>query len=373
MEWSATTNVRWQVALQGAGVSAAVVCGGRVFLTGSDGRLSDRLHVFCYHTDDGRLVWHTRLFGSALPEGQFPPGGMAVPTAAADGKHVYALFGTGDLACLDIEGRPVWVRSLAQEYAPFRNRWGMASSPILVGRTLVVQVDHWGGSYLLGVDADTGGTRWRTPRDASVNWSSPLPVRVGGRVQLAVTGTYQVKGYDLETGKELWSVDGMQMQCIPSPVASDGLLLAVSGRDHFTLAIRLDGGTGDLTRSQVAWKAKAGGTFVPSPVCLGGRYYYVEDNGLGSCLEVTTGKRLWRERMGGAKYSASLVAGDGKVYFTSEEGLTTVVRAGPEFELLAKNELREKVVATPAVAGGLLYVRGEQHLFCIETGKAAEK
>src|SRR3954452_13025007 len=117
--WSATENVRWKVPLSGAGVSAPAVWGEHIFLTASDGRLNDRLHVFCYHRDDGRLLWHSKFFGSALPEGQFPPGGMAVPTPATGGKQVYALFGTGDLVCLDFAGKPVWVRSLAQEYGPF--------------------------------------------------------------------------------------------------------------------------------------------------------------------------------------------------------------------------------------------------------------
>src|SRR5262249_40402000 len=157
--WSATANVRWKARLHGAGVSSPVVWGDRVFLTASDGRRDDRLHVTCYHRADGRLLWHTRLFGSA-PTDQFPPGGMAVPTPAADGPRLFTLFGTGDLVCLDFDGRPVWVRSLAEEYGPFRNRWGMGSSPVLVGDLLVVQVDHWSQSYLLGVDARTGANRW---------------------------------------------------------------------------------------------------------------------------------------------------------------------------------------------------------------------
>src|SRR5207248_5969573 len=135
-----------------------------------------------------RLLWHTRLFGSAVSEGLFAPGGMAVPTPATDGRRVYALFGTGDLACLDVEGKPVWLRSLAQEYGPFRNRWGMAASPLLVDGTLVVQVDHWGGSYLLAVEAATGATRWRTLRDASVNWTSPVVASVKGHTQVIAAG-----------------------------------------------------------------------------------------------------------------------------------------------------------------------------------------
>ena len=246
VSWSATDNVRWKISLEGAGVSSPVVVGERVFLTASDGRFNDQLHVTCYDRSKGELLWHVKLFGSAVSEGQYAPGGMAVPTPAADAKRLYALFGTGDLVCLDHDGKPVWMRSLAQEYGPFRNRWGMAASPMLVGELLVVQVDHWGESYLLGIDAATGANRWRTVREASVNWTSPLAVTVKGRTQIVAAGTYKVKGYDAKDGSELWSVRGLEMQCIPSPVTEKDMVYAVSGRQNFTLAIKLDGRRGDL-------------------------------------------------------------------------------------------------------------------------------
>ncbi len=228
--------------------------GERVFVTASDGRLSDRLHLLCLDRANGKELWHARFFGSAVSEGQFAPGGMAVPTPTTDGKRVFALFGTGDLVCVDFDGRPVWVRSLAQEYGPFRNRWGMASSPTLVGDLLVVQVDHPGQSYLLGVDAATGANRWRTKRDTSVNWSSPLPVKVGKTTQIVASGTYALRGYAVGTGEELWSVQGMQMQCIPTPVVSGDCLFATGGRDFTALSVRLDAASrGDLTKSHVAW------------------------------------------------------------------------------------------------------------------------
>jgi outer membrane protein assembly factor BamB len=364
IRWSATDKVRWKTPLHGAGVSAPVVVGDRVFLTASDGRLNDRLHVTCYGRDKGQLLWHIKLFGSAVSEGQYAPGGMAVPTPAADAKRLYALFGTGDLVCLDHDGKPVWIRSLAQEYGPFRNRWGMAASPLLVGDLLVVQVDHWGESYLLGIDAATGANRWRTVREASVNWTSPLAVRVQGRTQIVAAGTYKVKGYDAKDGSELWSVQGLEMQCIPSPVTEGDLVYAVSGRNNFTLAIRLDAQRGDLTNSHLVWKAKAGATYVPSPVCYEGQYYCVEDTGIANCLDARTGKLLWRERLHG-QFHASLLAGDGLVYFTSMEGVVSVVKAGRDFELLSRNEIGETIMASPGVSGGQLFLRGDKHLYCI--------
>src|SRR5262245_1168602 len=140
LTWSKDKGIRWKIELHGAGVSQPIVWDERIILTASDGRLNDQLHTFCYHRDDGRLLWHTRLFGTA-PTDLYAPGGMAVPTPSTDGKLVYVLFGTGDLATLDMDGKPVWIRSLAQEYGPFRNRWGMGTSTILANKTLYVQVD----------------------------------------------------------------------------------------------------------------------------------------------------------------------------------------------------------------------------------------
>jgi outer membrane protein assembly factor BamB len=364
VQWSATKNVRWKAPLSGAGVSNPVVWGDRVFLTSADGRDNDRPHVLCFHADDGRLLWKASFFGTALSDGQFAPGGMAVPTPATDGRHVWALFGTGDLVCLDMDGKPVWVRSLAQEYGPFRNRWGMASSPLLVNGLLVVQVDHWADSYLLAVDAATGANRWRAPREMSIGWASPVAIAVGGKTQVVAAGNYAVRGYDLATGAEVWSIGGMEMQCVPTPVPQGDRLYIGCTKGHQGMAVRLDGARGELSAGQALWKARRKGAFVPSPIVVAGHYYFVDDNGIGNCLDAASGEEVWRERLGG-KYSASPLAGDGKVYFTNEDGVVTVVKAGPKFELLAKNPIGERVIASPAAAGGRIYLRGDKHLYCI--------
>jgi outer membrane protein assembly factor BamB len=370
--WSARKNVRWKAELPGAGVSVPVVWGERVFVTASDGRLSDRLHLLCFHRDSGKKLWHARFFGSAASEGQFAPGGMAVPTPATDGKRVFALFGTGDLICVDTDGRPVWIRSLAQEYGPFRNRWGMAASPALCGELLVVQIDHPGAAYLLGVEAATGANRWRTRRDASVNWSSPLPVTFDKKLQIVAAGTYALRSYAADTGGELWSVQGLQMQCIPTPVASGDRLFAAGGRNSRVLSVRLDHARGDLTKTHIAWTARSG-TNIPSPLVLDGLCYCVEDGGFANCFKADSGERVWRERLDGGKYSASPVAGDGKVYFASESGRVTVVRAGSEFEVLARNDMNESVVASPALSQGCLFLRGDRHLYCISEPAHADE
>ena len=362
LEWSKTKNVRWKVEVPGAGVSSPVIWDERIFLTASDGRLNDRLHVYCYHRDDGKLLWHTRLFGSA-PTDLYPPGGMAVPTPATDGKLVYVLFGTGELAALDFAGKPVWMRSLAEEYGPFRNRWGMGTSPILVGDTLFVQVDHWSQSYLLAVDAKTGANRWKADRPGSVNWTSPLAVSVKGKLEIVAFGTNFARGYDADKGTELWRVDGMHFQCIPSPVVMGDMVIACSGEN--TMAIKLDGSRGDLTKSHVLWKNKKATAFLPSPLLYGEQLYLPGDRNFVSCYDAKSGTLLWKERLG-EQFHASPVAAAGRIYIPTKEGNVKVVAAGSEFKLLADNPMGETIIASPAISNGRIYLRGEKHLFCIE-------
>jgi outer membrane protein assembly factor BamB len=341
-----------------------VVWGERVFLTSSDGRGGSRLHLLCYQRDSGKLLWERRFFGSAIPEGSFPPGGMAVPTPATDGKRVFALFGTGDLVCVDSAGKPVWLRSLAQEFGVFRNRWGMAASPLLLGDLLVIQVDHWGGSYLLGIDSATGANRWRTPRDASVNWTSPIAIRIGEKTQIVTAGTYRLKGYDALTGKELWSLRGLHMQCIPTPSARGHRLYVACGEGFTSLCVRLKASKDGRTEASVKWKMPNKGVGIPSPLLLGDYFYYAEDAGWANCRRADTGASVWRRRLN-TKVQASPVAGAGRLYFCGVNGVVSVLKAGPKFEVLARNDVGESIVATPALSQGRIFLRGEKHLFCI--------
>jgi outer membrane protein assembly factor BamB len=361
--WSATDNVRWKAALPGAGVSAPVVAGGRVFVTSSSGRSHEELHLLCFRAADGRPLWQRKFFGSSTPEGHFPPGGMAVPTPAADAERVYALYGTGDLVCVDADGKPVWIRSLAQEYGTFRNRWGMASSPLLHDGTLFVQVDEWGKSYLLAVEAATGRNRWRVARDAAVNWTSPVALRVGGKTQVVAVGTNTVKGYDAASGRELWSLAGQQTQCIPTPVPRGDRLWLASGEGFTSQCIRLRD-EGGKTTARLEWQVPTKGVGIPSPLCLGDYYYYAEDAGWAVCLRADTGEQVWRRRLS-SKVQASPVAAAGRLYFAGTNGTVTVLQAGAEFKVLARNDVGEGIVASPALSGGRIFLRGEKHLFCI--------
>ena len=369
VRWGPNEGVRWKTPLPGKGVSSPVVWGDRVFLTSSEGNRHDQLHVLCLDRRDGALVWDRRFWGTAPTRFHGEKSFMATSTPATDGTLVWAFFGTGDLFCLDFDGRLVWARSLAQEYEPFQNRFGMGSSPVLAGSTLVLQCDHWGQSYLLGVDKQTGENVWKTDRTEELGWSSPLVVDVDGEQQVVVSATFSVKGYDLTTGKELWVARGMSRSCIPTAVANDRTIFAVSGQGGQTMAIR-KGGRGDITDSHVVWTATRGAPYVPSPLLVDGLYYLVEDGGIATCFDAETGARVWQKRLGAA-YTASPVAGDGKIYLIDEAGTTTVLRPGREFEVIAKNELEEPVFASPAIAQGELFLRTAGQLVCVNGGGAS--
>jgi outer membrane protein assembly factor BamB len=364
VSWSAKQNVRWKTAIPGAGVSAPIVWQERVFVTSSTGRAGEHVHLYCLHRDTGRVLWQRSFFGSKIPEGQFAPGGMAVPTPVTDGKRVYALFGTGDLVCVDIDGKPVWIRSLATEYGIFRNRWGMAASPLLVDGLLVVQVDHWGKSYLAGIDPETGRNRWRTLRSTAVNWSSPVAMRQGGQTTIVAAGTRKLEGFDAGTGERRWSLRGMHEQCIPTPVVRGDRLFIVSGQNFTSQCVRVAPDSKGVPTATAEWQVPSKGTGIPSPLCLGDLYYYAEDAGWAVCLHAGTGKQLWRRRLS-AKVQASPVAGAGKIYFAAINGTVTVLRAGEKYEVLARNDIGESIVASPALSQGCIFLRGEQHLFCI--------
>lgn len=366
-EWSADEGVLWRVDVPGAGISNPIVWDDRVFVTSSDGPKSDELHVVCLDRDNGREHWHLRLWGTAPTLSHGTKSSMASPSPVTDGRRVYAFFGTGDVFAIDFEGRLVWHRSLADEYGEFENRFAASSSPLLYGDLLLLQCDHYGGSYALGIDKATGENRWKTDRsDAWLSWSSPQLVPVDGtdRRELLLCGSERLDALDPLSGEKLWTVGGFAHECIPTPVLGHGLIYAVSGPNGDTFAIR-PGGHGDVGDTHVAWKSPRGAPFVPSGILVGDYYYLVGDNGIGTCLDAHTGEELWRERFGGA-YTASPVAADGRIYFTNEDGETLVIAADtPDFEELARNTLDEPVYASAAISQGHIFLRTSGGLFCV--------
>jgi len=367
--WSDTENVRWRTALPGEGNSSPIVLGSRVFLTAALDDGAKRL-VLCFDAESGKVLWTTALLPDEKTE-LYPKTGFAAPTPTTDGRRVYSFFDSPGLVALDMDGNVVWKRNLG----PFHTPYNMGSSPILY-RDMVIQCcDHRGPSFLVALGAERGDERWRTERATSGfgHFGTPLVIRVAGRAQVVVNGE-PVAAYDPETGRELWTCHGMNPCVAPSPVFGHGLVYASSGRTGPVMAID-PAGRGDVTETHVRMHLSTGGPYVPTPLVY--PYLLVPgDNGRmlffdAACRRVAEGRV--RDH-----FSSSPVAGDGKIYWCSERGKTYVIDAAklagdpPSVEVLAVNQLPGVCMATPAIAGGRLYIRTSEALYCIAgTGGAA--
>jgi outer membrane protein assembly factor BamB len=279
---------------------------------------------------------------------------------------VYVSLGARGLMAVDMNGKLAW----HQDLGPINNYHGAAGSALLYRDRLILYQDQQGGAFIAAFDARSGKPLWRTQRNASVGWGTPVAVRVAGRDEIVVNGQNRVCGYDPDSGKELWSCAGPTFEVIPTPVVGHGLVFCSSGRAGPTLAIR-PGGSGDVTSTRVAWQTQRGSPFVPSPIVVGDHLYMVNDmQSIGTCFDARTGNTVWQNRLGEARregFSASPVAVDGKVFFTNDDGETFVLKAGPTFELLHVNSIGERTLASPALVDRHWYIRTESHLFAIGT------
>jgi outer membrane protein assembly factor BamB len=304
---------------------------------------------------------------------------MSTPSPVTDGKSVYVMTGTGVLKGFDFEGRELWSRDLQKDYGEFGLNWGYASSPLLHEDSLYVQVLHGMNtddpSYVLRVDKKTGKTLWRVERPTDAvrespdAYTTPALLRVGKATEVVVSGGDYVTGHDPATGKELWRAGGLNpdrdpfFRIVASPVAFDGLVY-VPARVRPLLVFRA-GGRGDVSKSHLVWSTQ-NGPDVPTPVTDGKYFYVVNDRGVVWCLDAKTGREVYaQQRLRPGTYSASPVLADGKLYATNEDGVTSVVKAGPRFELLAENDLAEYTLSSPAVSEGQIFIRTSGHLYCI--------
>ena len=366
LKWTADSNVAWKTALPGSGISNPVIFDDGVYVTASDGKSLANLHVICLDRDGGQVRWHQRLWGTAPTRYHGSKSSMASPSPVTDGRHVWAFFGTGDVFCLDAAtGQLAWQRSLSGEYGVIENRFATSSSPVLYRDTLLLQVDHYGDSYLVALDRKTGSNRWKVDRPGRwLSWSSPQLIRLaGGRHELVVCGSQRVESFDPGTGKALWSVGDMRRECITTPLFIDGRLYVVSG---LSMRIR-PGGSGDVSGTHVEWRNTRGSPFVPSAIVVGKRYYLVTDRGIATCLDTETGKQVWQKRFGGG-FTASPVAAGDRIYWVNESGVTLVIRGGGDrYEELSRNPIGASVFASPAISQDRFFLRTTGHLVCLKT------
>jgi outer membrane protein assembly factor BamB len=377
VKWTETENVAFRVPLPSFGASTPIVVGDRIFLNVAEG---DAVALWALDRKTGNLTWK-RPLGSNVGHAHRKHN-MATPSPVVDERRVYALTGNGVLKGFDLDGRELWSRDIQKEYGAFGLNWGYGSSPLLVEGTLYVPVLHGmktdDPSYLLGVEAATGKTLFRVERPTNARaespdaYTTPVLVRKGGATEVVVSGGDIVTGHDPKTGKELWRASGLNptsdpyYRIVASPVAAGDIVVAPT-RVRPMLALR-GFGRGDVTKSALLWSFDQGPD-VPTPATDGTLLYVVNDKGLLWCLDLMTGKPHYGpQRLRVGTYSASPLLADGKLYVTSEDGLTSVIKAGTTFELLAENALEDFTLASPAAAGGQLFLRTKGYLYAIGAG-----
>lgn len=364
--WDAKKNVRWKTPLPGEGASTPVLVNGRVYLTASEGR-GTRRSVVAIEASSGKLLWQ-KVFRDDDPERSSALTGHAASSVVTDGKHLVAFLGNAGVVCLDTEGKVLWQKALGI----FDTELGLATSPVLHGGKVFLVCDHDGDrftsfeSFLIALDLATGKEVWKTPRrDHGRSWATPLVVPLGeGRAAVLVAGDNAVRAYDSGTGKLLWSVPGLETWVAPSPIRVGDRVIAASGRNGPVLSLDLSQPEG----KRLAWQRRNGGPYICSPVAWKEWLYLPHESGMLLCVELATGKEVYRQRIDG-KFLASPLVVAGRLYWTDETGITRVIQAGPKYVELAVNELGEEVRASPALSDGVLYVRGEKHLYAIKENR----
>jgi outer membrane protein assembly factor BamB len=360
LAWSESRNIVWKALVPGRGWSSPVVAGGRVWLTTSISDKGASLRAMAFDVASGREAVNVEVVRLRNADLTNPKNSHASPTPVVDGDRVYVHFGAQGTAALTTSGEIVWKARF-----PYESQHGNGGSPVLYGDLLIFNCDGSPEAFVVALDKRTGKVRWKTSRrdPADQAYSTPLVIRVGDRDQLVSVGAYRATAYDPQTGKEIWRVgyaDGFSN--VPRPVFGHGLVYIATGfQQPSLLAVRADG-AGDVTKTHIAWTLKRGAPLTPSPLLVGDELFVVNDGGIASCLDAKTGATHWVQRLGGA-FSASPVFADGRVYFLSEEGTSTVLSPGKEFHKLAESTLDGAILASMAVSERSIFIRTMSHLY----------
>ncbi|HYE89019.1 MAG TPA: PQQ-binding-like beta-propeller repeat protein [Vicinamibacterales bacterium] len=386
VEWN-TRNIRWQLPIPGRGHSTPVVAGQRVFLTtavptgkgspgrggtraggGADAGLEHRFEVLAIDRTTGKLLWQRTAAVSTPHEGYHRTyGSFASNSPVTDGTRVYAFFGSRGLYAYDMSGTLIWQKDFGVQMR-MDMAFGEGTALTLHDGRLLLHFDHLDTGFLAMLDPATGRELWRTKRTERYNWAAPYVAHHAGRRQIIVSGQI-VRGYDFDTGEQLWEAAGLGENSIPQPVQHQDLVFAMSGHTiKMLMAIRL-GGKGTLTGTdRIVWSTVRGASYTPSPLLHDGRLYVVTDNGLVSCFDAATGKPYYQQARLPKPYGfkASPVGASGKVYLATEEGDVVVMRMGDTPDVLATNNFdNQSFIASPVIVDGTLYLRSQTTLFAI--------
>ncbi len=407
--WSDTSNVKWKAQIPGRGHSTPAIWGDRIFITsatptgkpaaaapvpgsvsqpspgqtpqGGQGRggrgpggdsgpqVEHRFEVLCLDRKTGKILWQRTARVATPHEGYHRAyGSFASNSPVTDGKFVYASFGSRGIYCYDFNGKLIWEKDLGVQMK-MRNAFGEGAAPLLVGDRLFLVFDQEAESFIVALDKRNSKELWRAARDERSSWSTPLAIEHAGRTEIVVSATNKVRSYDPQTGKVLWESAGLGSNAIPVPVYQKGMVYVMSGhRDPKLMAIKL-GKEGDLTGSDaIMWSHTRGLAYTTSPVLYDNKLYVVTDSGMVSAFNALTGEPYYAQTRLPKTYNlkASPIGANGKLYLATEDGAVVVLKMGEKFEVIATNTLEDQVfIATPVIAAGELYLRGQNTLFCI--------
>ena len=392
LEWSPTKNIAWKTEIPGRGHSSPVVAGGLIFLTAAikgkevpgrkapvhlnfdytpgyvhpdavDIEFEEQLKIYAIDAKTGRIAWERVAYDGVMFDDRHRKNTYASSTVATDGERAYAFFESAGLYAYDFKGNLAWKRNLG---TIIKAGLGPGTSPVIYKDLVILQCDQemGDGSAIVALNRTTGEDVWRAERKNRRSWATPLLVHAGERDELIASGAESVIAYDPATGQELWRAAGTRSHPIPSPVATKGLVFLYAGSQaKVVMAMRPGGGSGD----PIVWRYNKGAAYVPSSIAVGDYFYLMSDTGIITCIDALTGKIVYE---GGrppvpSTFFASPVAFDGRILLTSEDGDSFVIKAGPVHEVLATNSVGEPVYASPAIANGRIFIRGERHLFAI--------
>lgn len=347
-------NVLWKVKVPKSGYSSPIIWGDKLFVTGADAQAR---MIYCYDKNSGKLLWEAAADNIEGSPAKMPKvtadTGLAAPTMSADGKSVFAIFATGDVIALDMNGKRLWARNLGVP----DNHYGHGSSLIVYKDKLLIQYDTNKSGKLIALNTQTGATAWETARNTKISWSSPILVNTGNHMELILTTNPNVNAYNPETGKELWNVACLSGEVGPSAGYADGMVFAANEYAKL-VGIKL-GAT-----PEIVWEADEFLPEVSSPLAVNGMVYIATTYGVFACIDAKTGEKIWDQEFGDAFYSSPVYA-DGKVYITDMSGKTHIVKATRDYQLIGTPELGEKSVCSPVFQDGRVYLRGMNNLYCI--------
>ena len=376
IHWSDTENILWKTPIPGEGWSSPVIWNDHIFLTtATEGGIECR--IIAVDRKSGEILWNTMVFTQELKQ-RNPRNSRATPTPVTDGQRVYAVFPNGSFVAVDFAGNIVWIN----DDLDFYSAHGLGASPMLYGDLLItainlscpVEIDPgyntpWDGSYLLALDANTGDERWRSPRGMSrIGHSTPVVIHVDGNDQILSTAGDVIQGFVPETGELIWTVRTLGGPGVPTPAIGDGMIFASTHPADPIFGIRM-GGRGDVTETHVVWRHGRNAPMTSSYLYVKPILYSAHENGTFSAHDEMTGEILWQHRLAGGRPDSSPIYADGKIYITSHEGVTTILRPSSDPThppvVVAVNDIGETVQATLAIAGRHLFIRTDEHLWCI--------